>query len=277
MPKANNLTGRIFGEWVVLKQAPTRRALNGFTRVYWLCKCNMCGNCYEVFSTSLTSGKSTACKHCGSTKDLRNKIFGDWHVIKLARRHKRPSGKVFVYWVCKCKLCNRIYEVSSSCLTGGLSKRCRPCGHRKIFTEGLGTRNRVWFSYLEGARIRNITFKLSKKMFLDLCDGDCVYCGDPPNMTEKSRHGMGNYLHNGIDRVDNTKGYLKENCVTCCKICNQMKHALGKEAFLTHIAKIYSRSICDSGHTVEIHSILDSPVSPSSHIAGERIPDYEYI
>jgi len=35
----------------------------------------------------------------------------------------------------------------------------------------------------------------------------------------------------GVDRVDNTKGYTKENCVPCCKICNRLKSDLTKEEF----------------------------------------------
>jgi hypothetical protein len=31
--------------------------------------------------------------------------------------------------------------------------------------------------------------------------------------------------------VDNTKGYTKENCVPCCKICNRLKSDLTKEEF----------------------------------------------
>jgi hypothetical protein len=44
----------------------------------------------------------------------------------------------------------------------------------------------------------------------------------PPAMqcTNGSR---GIYTYNGIDRVDNSKGYTPENTVPCCKICNKIK------------------------------------------------------
>lgn len=44
---------------------------------------------------------------------------------------------------------------------------------------------------------------------------------------------------NGIDRVDNLKGYTLDNCVPCCKNCNRMKANLTKEDFLQHISDIY--------------------------------------
>lgn len=34
------------------------------------------------------------------------------------------------------------------------------------------------------------------------------------------------YLYNGLDRVDSNKGYLKENVVPCCEICNKAKRDL---------------------------------------------------
>lgn len=44
---------------------------------------------------------------------------------------------------------------------------------------------------------------------------------------------------NGIDRVDNNKGYTLNNCVPCCKTCNQAKHRLSQEYFIEWVEKIY--------------------------------------
>ena len=62
---------------------------------------------------------------------------------------------------------------------------------------------------------------------------DCVYCSATPNHL------------NGIDRVDNDKGYLSENTVPCCKICNIMKQALTKEIFLAHVQRMVSHDAAD--------------------------------
>jgi len=40
------------------------------------------------------------------------------------------------------------------------------------------------------------------------------------------------YIYNGLDRIDNEKGYLLDNVTPCCKICNQAKHALSLDDFL---------------------------------------------
>jgi hypothetical protein len=47
-------------------------------------------------------------------------------------------------------------------------------------------------------------------------------------------HGYGYNL----DRVDNTKGYSKNNCTVCCKVCNRMKYTLSSVDFIAHIKKI---------------------------------------
>jgi hypothetical protein len=48
------------------------------------------------------------------------------------------------------------------------------------------------------------------------------------------------FVCQGVDRVDNTKGYTLANSVPCCKVCNRMKMAMTKDDFLTHIRKVHS-------------------------------------
>ncbi len=53
----------------------------------------------------------------------------------------------------------------------------------------------------------------------------CAYCGE-------------NEKRIGIDRIDNSKGYTKENSAPCCKTCNYMKKNHSVADFLVHIKKI---------------------------------------
>ena len=43
-----------------------------------------------------------------------------------------------------------------------------------------------------------------------------------------------------LDRVDNLKGYLTDNVVPCCKLCNVMKNNLSEIDFEEHIIKIFN-------------------------------------
>lgn len=53
-----DLTGRRFGEWIVIRFGEKRKKL-----IYWLCRCP-CGAESLVYSGNLTSGKSSRCETC---------------------------------------------------------------------------------------------------------------------------------------------------------------------------------------------------------------------
>jgi hypothetical protein len=52
-------------------------------------------------------------------------------------------------------------------------------------------------------------------------------------MVENNCHYCGKEGPNGIDRIDNLKGYVKNNCVPCCKHCNYVKGDLSIVDFNT--------------------------------------------
>jgi hypothetical protein len=78
----------------------------------------------------------------------------------------------------------------------------------------------AWYTYQMGARKRGLTFDLPRRQFDDLITDNCCYCGSSPEPI------------NGIDRVDNKRGYESDNVVTCCSKCNEWKRADGLYAFL---------------------------------------------
>lgn len=92
--------------------------------------------------------------------------------------------------------------------------------------------------YKNGAKERKIGFFLSKEKFKVLVDDVCYYCGTKPQTLIQHPCAISGYLYNGIDRVNSNKDYTEDNCVTCCKVCNYMKHELAQEDFYFHIRKI---------------------------------------
>ena len=73
--------------------------------------------------------------------------------------------------------------------------------------------------------------------FKALTEGNCHYCGSPPaNWTKVPT--IKNIQYNGVDRIDNKKGYHLGNVVSCCKTCNAMKSALSQEQFIDHIRRV---------------------------------------
>lgn len=100
---------------------------------------------------------------------------------------------------------------------------------------------RIFSSYKTGANKRGYSFELTYDDFKELTNGTCTYCGDSAYGLSKSKNNKGMYPYNGIDRVDNSIGYIKSNCVTCCKYCNSMKRDTPLDEFKERITKIYKR------------------------------------
>ena len=82
--------------------------------------------------------------------------------------------------------------------------------------------------YMRTANMKNLTFELSFDEYYEIVKKECYYCGE---FSE-------NKTINGIDRKDQTKGYLLDNCVSCCKMCNMMKKSLNDKIFLQRIEHI---------------------------------------
>ena len=71
---------------------------------------------------------------------------------------------------------------------------------------------------------------------------NCHYCGVEPEKisqsSNKNKPYNGDYIYNGIDRIDNNKGYTMDNVVPCCEICNNAKKNLSKVKFISWLDRI---------------------------------------
>lgn len=80
-------------------------------------------------------------------------------------------------------------------------------------------------SYKNAAKIRGHVFRIPLYLFRILRSLPCFYCG-----VESA--GM------GLDRFDNSKGYILGNVVACCAPCNRMKHAYTAMFFVEQCRKV---------------------------------------
>lgn len=171
-------------------------------------------------------------------KNLKNSRFGKLVAIKPVGRTRTGV----IEWECKCD-CGNICVITSS----NLSQKCTiSCGcYRRDINKkeyGESSINRVYRRYKSSAKERNLEFCLTLEEFKNLCKENCIYCGSAPLNFQKSEYNNGNFIYNGIDRVDNTQGYLNTNTVSCCKNCNKAKDVMSKEEFLKWIEKVYKFS-----------------------------------
>lgn len=178
--------------------------------------------------------------------DVSNKRFGKLIAIDYFKKNGRT------YWNCVCD-CGNKKSVVVSQLTSGRSKSCGclrkengpKCNvnrleqlQKYLFVTNLKRRSReMGFNY-------HIDFNCYKEIIMKKCH----YCErDYSTVLEdwKSKKVGGEKISdivlrcNGIDRVDNTKGYIEGNIVPCCKYCNFAKSDMTLLEFENWIKRIY--------------------------------------
>jgi len=179
----------------------------------WRCRCS-CGNNVNVSAYNLIRGKSTSCGP--NHKDITGEKFGKLTVIKRLKNSRNNQSR---RWLCICN-CGENRVVDTNKLLNGTISCCK--NHRGYKDRKTPALNSLFYNYKYGAKKRDLIFNLSKNDFIQLINQNCCYCGTPPrNIIKKYKASIIQY--NGIDRLDNKKGYIIDNCVSCCKICNRAK------------------------------------------------------
>jgi hypothetical protein len=166
-------------------------------------------------------------------KDVKGQRFGRLLVLHLAPEYDKEEG---AYWICRCD-CGVERKVKGYFLRSGKTRSCGCLHHEELSKRVSGVpgecaRNQCFNHYRNMAQKREILFKLTKEEFFRLTRGNCFYCGCEPAQVIKVPSGNGTYVYNGVDRIDNSKGYTIENCVSCCGTHNLMKLDTSSEQFI---------------------------------------------
>jgi hypothetical protein len=108
--------------------------------------------------------------------------------------------------------------------------------YNKLIKEGefcdelfVDTHKTVFGKYKERALRKQLDFMLLFDDFQCITSNDCYICGKKTNMIHQ----------NGIDRFDNTIGYIEENCRSCCSGCNYMKRNYTYDDMMDKFQKIH--------------------------------------
>ena len=92
-------------------------------------------------------------------------------------------------------------------------RKANPEKTRQLYHRQARTPKGMFHTLKISARRRNIEVTISLEQFRAIRWGaSCVYCSGPLPVAGS-----------GIDRKDNTKGYVEGNCIPCCKVCNKIK------------------------------------------------------
>jgi hypothetical protein len=115
----------------------------------------------------------------------------------------------------------------------------RPKRERNYKAEACTNKHVIWNHYVKGAKKRGIDFLLSKTLFQELIVKPCFYCN----------HQKAGEV-NGLDRIDNQKGYMEENVVPCCETCNVLKGSQHPQEFI------------DKMQAIHLYQTKQQPISP---------------
>ena len=181
---------------------------------------------------------------------LAGETYGRLQVLEAAPPAKGGRTR----WLCVCVCTKRVVVQTDNLRTGGTTS----CGcarrdvlvHRNI-TQSPSRRykdpmttgcNTVIREYRANAKRRGRVWSLSITVGKTLFASNCVYCGVPPSGKKLQYGGSGKplpvFTYNGIDRIDNSKGYTVQNTVACCGVCNHAKSAMTHTDFIAWLNRI---------------------------------------
>lgn len=218
---------------------------------------------FEITVEQYTSIVETPCYYCGEEGQMG------------IDRKNNSIGYLYDNCVSSCKMCNymknsltietflgRIKHIL--CFQNRISQLLdkRESLKPQYFADHFGG---TYTSYSKRAKQKGLDFHILHEEFTDLVSKDCYICGKSTSTTH----------NNGIDRFDNTIGYISENVRPCCGECNYMKRDFTWNNFIEKCEKIYGKhmnqNVCD-----QIQNSTESSIMKGNKKTREELQrDYQ--
>lgn len=165
--------------------------------------------------------------------DLTGQTYGNLTVIERASNDARREAR----WICQCGCGNTVTVLGSNLRNG----RQRSCGCKKRLPRSEAAFNFLYRALRKNARERGYDWALTPEQVKDISQKPCLYCGAEPYQEIKDGYNgyNGGLTYNGLDRVDNSKGYVIENVVPCCGMCNYAKRQHSVDDFKSWARRLY--------------------------------------
>lgn len=218
----------------------------GKKRLLSLCRC-VCGTEVHIRKDLVFKTKSCGCSSITGSPatDLTGKTFN--FLTVLARATNKGQN---IMWNCLC-ICGQETIIQGKALVSGHSKSCGCRGRERAF----GFVSQMFANYRAAAKRRNLDFHLSHAEFSNLIKQNCHYCASSPVSKEDRadvKRGVFKEVIpiNGVDRKDNSIGYVLTNCLPCCSICNRAKSTMLYVDFVRWIDSIKKHSVAGSCNEV---------------------------
>ena len=205
-------------------------------------QCNDCGKIRWV-SPSNPYYKKGICRNCNEI-NYRNEVLKieneNFKVLSIDEEGTKENTRHTKYFV-QCKKCREVFSRRASVIRTSLNSiQCSNCRRNRNGKSLNAIQYKAYCFYRTGAKKRDLEWNLTESQFKTLIQGNCDYCNTKPSRRQSVSYKETFELVNGIDRVDSSKGYTIDNCVSCCTYCNRMKTDMHINDFKMHISKIYN-------------------------------------
>jgi len=233
-----------------------------------------CSHCKKTFDNSYfqgVKGETKMCSICREKNKIRDANRDKEHRNALARLAERKPervakkkeweeknyDKVSKKWMDyrQRKINNNLDEY----LKNGAerAKKWRENNPEKTKIINENKKNSItenYKIYQRSANHKNLDFSINQEEYESLVKKSCYYCGI---IQERG--------FNGIDRLNQSIGYIQDNCVSCCKMCNFTKGSLNEIVFVNRIE-----------HILNFNNIIEGRCFPElfSNHKGSPYSDY---
>jgi len=240
-----DLTGGVFGSLTILKRTEQPKS-----RVQWDCLCT-CSKIASVLASNLKMGHTTS---CGCTKKKSSSIFIGYKTSNLtvtARLNEKGERGVTL-WECSCD-CGAKTIAQTSELTSSIGRRRKYCRASCPIAVSLKTGSQardwsgfeqisgqLWSRWRRSAERRKLAFEVSIEYAWELFVTQSARCaltnweisfGDQ-DVGRRKRE-----ISASLDRIDSTKGYIKNNIQWVHKSANYLKMDLQEKSYLTFVMR----------------------------------------
>lgn len=181
-------------------------------------------------------------------EDEIGKTYNFLTVIRESNPIITKAGYKSRRWLFKC-ICGNEKSIIPNNVFSGSIKSCG-CKKSEITTECIKkyyinkyknpVEDRYYGNYAYYWNDSKREFKLTKEEFIELVNSKCHYCGIEPFNFQGNKNKSVIKALNGIDRVDSSKGYTKDNTVPCCMHCNRAKMDRNIDDFKNWVKLIYN-------------------------------------
>jgi hypothetical protein len=185
--------------------------------------------------------------------------YGRLQVLAILNEYS-PSKKRLAK--CQCD-CGKEVSIIIENLKNGHTQSCG-CLRKELMHENIknATRAQIASGRIKDPKIGSAIRVFNNRYndgdlkfddFYLLSQQNCFYCGvEPSNIFNNYKNGKsysderiinGDFIYNGLDRINSSIEHNKSNVVPCCKICNTMKMDTPSDVFFEKIKSIYNKHL----------------------------------